>query len=92
MGEILHEYFSLVFNKEKKMADSETSVGPGNMLGHFEVKKELVLGLLRSIKVHKSLGPNEIYPRLLREAGEEIAGALTKTFVSSRATGELPED
>eukprot|EP00061_Rhincodon_typus_P002023 g16401.t1 len=62
------------------------------MLGHFEIKKEVVLGLLKSIKVDKSPEPNDIHPRLLREAREEIAGDLTKTFVFSLATREVPED
>eukprot|EP00061_Rhincodon_typus_P002191 g16843.t1 len=52
----------------------------------------MVLGVLKNIKVDKSPGPDGIYPRLLREAREEIAGALTKIFVSSLATGEVPED
>eukprot|EP00061_Rhincodon_typus_P011316 g36241.t1 len=44
------------------------------------------------IKVDTSPGLDGIYPRLLREAREEIAGALIKIFVSSLATGEIPED
>eukprot|EP00061_Rhincodon_typus_P010735 g35252.t1 len=59
------------------------------MQGHFVIKKEVVL---KSIKVVKSPGPDGIYPRLLREAREKIAGALTKIFVSSLATGKVPYD
>eukprot|EP00061_Rhincodon_typus_P004588 g22942.t1 len=73
------------------MEDSESCVEHADMLRHFEIKKEVVLGLLKSIKVSRFPGPNDIYPRLLREAREEIAGALTKIFVSSLATGEVPE-
>eukprot|EP00061_Rhincodon_typus_P015144 g42662.t1 len=62
------------------------------MLWRFEIKKEVTLGLLKSIKVDKSPGPNGIYPRLIREAREEIAGALTKIFISSLAPGEILED
>eukprot|EP00061_Rhincodon_typus_P012281 g37913.t1 len=62
------------------------------MLRHFEIRKEVELSLLKSIKVDKSPEPDGIYPRLLREAREEIDGALTKIFVSSLATGEVPED
>ena len=50
------------------------------------------MGILKSIKVDKSPGPDRIYPRILREARVEIAGALTEIFVSSLATGEVPED
>eukprot|EP00061_Rhincodon_typus_P016653 g44980.t1 len=62
------------------------------MLWHFEIKKEMIWGLLKSIKVDNSPGPDSIYSRLLREAKEEIAGALTNVFVSSLATGEVLED
>eukprot|EP00061_Rhincodon_typus_P013906 g40573.t1 len=62
------------------------------MLGHLQIKKEVVLDPLKCIKVDKSSGPNDICPRLLKEAREEIAGALTNIFVSSLSTGEVPED
>eukprot|EP00061_Rhincodon_typus_P012594 g38433.t1 len=74
------------------MDDSEICVEHANMLGHFEIKKEVLLDLLKSIKVNKSPGPNIIYAKLLRGVREEIAGSLTKIFVSSLATGEVPED
>eukprot|EP00061_Rhincodon_typus_P017809 g46676.t1 len=39
--------------KEKDMEDSEICVEHANMLGHFEIKKDAVLGHLKSIKVTK---------------------------------------
>eukprot|EP00061_Rhincodon_typus_P010608 g35031.t1 len=90
--QILNEYFALVFTEEKDMEDSEICVEHANMLGHFEIKKEVVLGLLKSTKVTKFPGPDGICPGLLREAREEIAGALIKMFVSSLATREVLED
>eukprot|EP00061_Rhincodon_typus_P007551 g29361.t1 len=83
MGKILNEYFALVFTKR----DIEDSAGHANMLWHFEVKKEVVLGLLKSIKVDKSSVPDGISPRLLR-GKKEIAGVLTKIFVASLVTGQ----
>eukprot|EP00061_Rhincodon_typus_P010363 g34598.t1 len=62
------------------------------MLGHFEIKEEVVLDLLNSIKVDKSPSPDGIYSTLLREAREEIHGALTKVFVSSLTTGQVLKD
>eukprot|EP00061_Rhincodon_typus_P006224 g26633.t1 len=78
--------------KEKDMEDSEIYVEHANMLGHFEIKKEVVLGLLKSIKVDQYTLSDGIYLRLLRETREEIAGALTKIIVSLLAIGEIPED
>eukprot|EP00061_Rhincodon_typus_P014236 g41142.t1 len=74
------------------MENSEICVEHANMLGHFEIKKEVVLDLLKCIKADKSPEPDGIYPMLLREAREEIAEALIKVFVSSPATGEVPEN
>eukprot|EP00061_Rhincodon_typus_P017475 g46182.t1 len=92
VGEIQNEYFVSVFTQGKYIKDSEICVENAGLLGHFEIKKEVVLGLLQSNKVDKSPGPDGIYPRLLRGTKEEIAGALTKIFVSSLATGEVLED
>jgi len=50
-------------------------------VGCVDIRKE-VLGVLKSIKVGKSPGPDGIYLTILREASEKIAGALTEIFVS----------
>ena len=51
-----------------------------------------MLEVLKRIKVDKSPGPDEVYPRTLWEAREEIAGPLAEIFESSIVTGEVPED
>ena len=50
--------------------DDESGKGCLDSLSHVEVKKEVVLGFLRNIKVDKSPGPDGIYPRILRGKGE----------------------
>eukprot|EP00061_Rhincodon_typus_P012509 g38289.t1 len=77
---------------KKHMEDSEIRVEHADMLGHFEIKKKVMLGLLKSIAVDKFPGPDGIYLRLLREAREEMAAALTKIFTFSLATGEVLEN
>eukprot|EP00061_Rhincodon_typus_P005477 g25029.t1 len=77
----------LIFTKEKELAEDDLREGSVDLLGQVAIKKEEVLCVLKSIKVDKSLGPDGIYPRILREA-REIAGVLTDIFVSSLATGE----
>lgn len=39
---VLSKYFAIVFTKEK---DMEISVGYTNMVGQFEIKKEMILSL-----------------------------------------------
>eukprot|EP00061_Rhincodon_typus_P005954 g26087.t1 len=44
------------------MEYSEICVEHATKLGQFEIKKDVVLDLLKSIKLDKSPGPNGIYP------------------------------
>ena len=76
MGELLNEYFASEFTKVKDWVDDETGEECVDGLGHVEIKKEDVLGVLKKIEVDKSPEPDGIYPRILREAREEISGAL----------------
>eukprot|EP00061_Rhincodon_typus_P013567 g40013.t1 len=92
VGEVFNDYFILVFTMEKSMDDGKIREGYVDILGHVDIKKEEVLGVLKFIKIDEYPGPDGIYPRMLREVREEIAGALTETFVSSLATGKVPED
>eukprot|EP00061_Rhincodon_typus_P004368 g22413.t1 len=59
-----------MMEKEKDMEDGEICVEHANMLGHFEIKKEVVLDLLKSIKVDKSPGPDGICPSHWRGPGD----------------------
>eukprot|EP00061_Rhincodon_typus_P003219 g19566.t1 len=91
VGKILNKYFVLVFAVEKDMTDVDIRDECVNTLENVSILKEEVLGILNCIKVDKSPGPDGIYPRLLREAREEIAGALADIFTSSLTTSEVPE-
>eukprot|EP00061_Rhincodon_typus_P000631 g12266.t1 len=61
-------------------------------LAQVSIRRGEVLGILKGIKVDQSPGPDGIYPRLLREVREEIAGALTEIFAASLRMGEVPEE
>eukprot|EP00061_Rhincodon_typus_P019073 g48524.t1 len=92
MGEVLNELFALIFTREKEIVDGESQEVYVEILGHVNIKTEVMLGVSENIKVDKSPEPDGIYPRMLREAGDKIAGALYELFVSSLVTGEDPED
>ena len=51
-----------------------------------------MLKVLKRIKVDKSPGPDEVCPRTLWEAWEEIAGSRAAIFEPSMVTGEVPDD
>jgi len=45
-----------------------------------------------NLKVHKSMGPDEVYPQVLRELADEVAKPLSFTFGKSWQSGEVPTD
>eukprot|EP00061_Rhincodon_typus_P018473 g47652.t1 len=83
VGDILNEYFASVFTVEKDMEDKEHGEINSDILKNVHFREEEVLDILKRIKVDKSLGPDQVYPRALQEAKEVIAGPLAEIFVSS---------
>ncbi|TRZ08455.1 hypothetical protein HGM15179_018648 [Zosterops borbonicus] len=54
--------------------------------------KEEVRELLSLLDVHKSMGSDEIHPRVMRELGDELAKPLSIIYQQSWLTGEVPDD
>ena len=56
------------------------------------IQEEAVNDLLRHLDAHKSIGPDGIHPRVLRELAEELAKILFIIYQQSWLTGEVPEN
>ncbi|PKU45830.1 rna-directed dna polymerase from mobile element jockey-like [Limosa lapponica baueri] len=56
------------------------------------VQEDQVKELLSELDTHKSMGPDGMYPQVLRELAEVIAEPLSIIFERSWRTGEVPED
>ncbi|KGL85959.1 RNA-directed DNA polymerase from mobile element jockey, partial [Charadrius vociferus] len=56
------------------------------------VGEDQVRDHLRNLKVHKSMGPDEIHPWVLRELADEVAKPLAIIFEKLWRSGEVPAD
>ncbi|GAB0209560.1 mitochondrial enolase superfamily member 1 [Grus japonensis] len=95
-AEVLNAFFASVFN-------SQTSCPQGIQPPELEdrdgeqnkppiIQEEAVNDLLRHLDTHKSMGPDGIHPRVLRELAEELAKPLSIIYQQSWLTGEVPDD
>ena len=92
-AEVLNDFFASAFtckgssyttreSKDKNLEKKDLSA----------VSEDQVQDHIKNLKVHKSVGPNEIYPWVLRELVDEVAKPLFIIFERSWQYGEVPTD
>ncbi len=87
----LNDYFASVFTTED-MENFPNVNAAQHSIDDLEVTENGVFKLLAGLDSNKSVGPDNISPRVLKEASSEIAPILTFIFNQSIQCHTLPKD
>ena len=91
-AESLGKFFSSVFvHEDDSRIPHMERVKPDCHIETVSIDEELVKKRLLDLKIDKSPGPDEIYPRILKETAKELAYPVSEVFKTSLVNGVLPE-
>ena len=84
MANVMVNYFGSVFNNEATNIFSKSEVHfdckNNKPLTSIDINKKVVLNKLQTLKINKSLGPDDLYPQLHYELRFFIASPFTKLY------------
>ncbi|KAK4817156.1 hypothetical protein QYF61_002890 [Mycteria americana] len=95
-AEVLNAFFASVFNSRANCSlgtqPLELEDRDGDQNGAPIIQGEMVSDLSHHLDTHKSMGPDEIHPRVLKELADVLTKPLSIIYQQSWLTGEVPAD
>ncbi|NWI57793.1 RTJK polymerase, partial [Calyptomena viridis] len=94
--EVLNAFFASVFSGKTACPQDNSPLGlVNNVREHYcplVIQEGAVRELLGHLDVHKSMGPDGIHPRVMREFADELVRLLSIIYQELWLTGEVPDD
>ena len=95
ISEELNNYFLSIFTEEGQSRDAEPEQSftgqETDMLKDIVINNEIVIREIDGLKKTKSPGPDNVYPRILKECREQLSEHIAKLFQKSLDTGFVPK-
>jgi hypothetical protein len=88
----LNDHFCSVFTRENTDNIPKFSIEGENNISDINISQDEIIRLIEKMKIDKSPGPDDIYPRMLKEGKSSLSIALKIIFDRSLKFGEIPDE